>query len=68
MRTRNHDWMDTVKGVPVYGVQVLHDGRWKHAAINGEPIWCDTQEERDRQRMKLRGLLREQARKVPNAL
>lgn len=47
MRTRNHDWFDTKKLVPVYGVQAFHDGKWKHAAINGKPILCATKKERD---------------------
>jgi hypothetical protein len=64
MRTRNHDWFDSVKAVPVYGVQVFHDGKWCHAAINGKPIFCDTPEERAEQRKRLKRLLAAQG-KVP---
>lgn len=57
MRTRNHDWFDSVKCVPVYGVQAFHDGKWCNASINGEPIWCDTPEERDEQRARFKRLV-----------
>ena len=68
MRTRNHDWYDSIKNAPVYGVQVFHDGVWKNAAINGKPILCDTPHERDEQRQRLKRLLRaqEKAEMTPN--
>lgn len=54
MRTRKHDWFDSKKMVPVYGVQVYHDGGWRHAAIDGKPVLCATAAERDEQRKRIK--------------
>ena len=67
MRTRNHDWYDSIKNVPVYGVQVFHEGKWKHASIGGKPIWCATVEERDEQRKRLKRLLKLQEKMAMTA-
>ncbi len=61
MKTRKHDWYDSVKHVPVYGVQCFHEGVWKHAAIAGKPIWCDTPEQRDAERARFKSLVRAKA-------
>lgn len=65
MRTRNHDWYDSIKNATVYGVQVFHGRAWKNAAIDGNPILCDTAQERDEQRKRLKRLLKTQE-KVAN--
>lgn len=51
MRTRKHDWFDTVEHKPKYGFQLLVKGRWKHVAEDGKPCLFDTEEERDANHM-----------------
>lgn len=55
MRTRNHDWFDTARNVPLYGVDVLVIGRgWMPAGTQKGPIRFDTKEEREAFRAELR--------------
>lgn len=58
MLTRKFEWFDKEKQVPVYGVQVYHEGKWKHAALNGKAILCYTEEERDEKRKLLKKQIR----------
>lgn len=37
MRTRPNDWIDTNTFETKYGIDVLHEGKWKHLAEDGKP-------------------------------
>lgn len=54
MRTRNHDWFDSAKMAPVYGVQIYHDGKWRDVAIDGKIVLCATEAERAEQRKRIK--------------
>jgi len=58
MKTRNSQWLDTNTLRPLFGVQVLKDGVWINAMLNGEPILCETEQERDEKRARVKKALR----------
>ena len=65
MKTRKHDWYDSIKHEGVYGVQVHHDGQWKNASIDGKLILCSSKAERDLQRARFKKLIRDSAKPAP---
>ena len=54
MRTRNYDYLDTRRNVPMYGFQVRRDGQWVNAAENGTPCIYKTKAERDSKKTEFR--------------
>lgn len=54
MRTRANDWLDTNTLETKYGIDVLHDGKWKHLAEDGKPCIYSTPAERDAKRAEYR--------------
>lgn len=54
MRTRPNDWLDTNTLETKYGIDVLHDGKWKHLAEDGKPCIYSTPAERDAKRAEYR--------------
>jgi hypothetical protein len=57
MQTRIHQWLDTKRWKPVFGVQVKANGRWCHLHRNGRPCFFKTEAAANR--------LREQMRRKP---
>lgn len=56
MRTRNHDWFDTNTGKTLYGFQVYHHGKWRHAAENNKPLLFSERLDRDVKRASFRAM------------
>ncbi len=54
MRTAANNWIDTSTGKLKYGIDVLHNGVWKHLAENGKACIYDSEEERDAKRAEYR--------------
>lgn len=54
MRTRQHDWYNTLTNEVFYGIQVYHDKQWKNYAEDGKPFLVKNQEEREYKRKELR--------------
>lgn len=55
MKTRIHEWLDTKRLAPMFGIQV-YAGGWKHAHRDGKPLIYRTRERAERERTKLRAL------------
>ena len=59
---RRHDFYDTKRGVPVYGVDArVRPGKWMHLAEDGKPVLFDAPEDRDAKLKELRKSLRQNA-------
>lgn len=54
MRTRAFDWFNDQTLQPLYGIQVLNNGRWSHLAIDGKAALFATPDERDAKRAEVR--------------
>lgn len=60
---RRHDFYDTKRGVPVYGVDArVRPGKWRHLAEDGKPVLFDAPEDRDAKLKELRKSLRQNAK------
>lgn len=58
-RYRRHDFYDTKRGVPVYGVDArVHPGKWMPLVEDGKPVLFDAPEDRDVKLKALRKSLR----------
>lgn len=62
MKTRIHQWLDTKRLRPMFGVQVYANG-WKHAHSNGQPLIYATRERANNCRAQLRALASQDGKK-----
>ena len=62
MKTRNHDWFDSKRLIPMYSFQVRVDGKWANVHDNGKPCIYATQSERDAARAEMRKRPQEQTK------
>ena len=57
MRTRDNNWLNMNTHEVKLGIDVSKDGkRWKHLAVDGEPYFAKTENERQDKRKELRKL------------
>lgn len=54
MKTRNHDWLDTINLKPLLCIDVWDENRWCNYAENGRLYVAKSEEERQQKRKELR--------------
>lgn len=47
MKVRPTTWFNTDEQREKFGIEVHHHGKWYHAALDGEALMFDTEEERN---------------------
>ena len=73
MRTRNYDWYDTKKCIPIYGIQILvwtpdAGNTWVNAAENGQALLFENEQQRDTKRKELSKIPAPKNPKVLNSI